>query len=239
MKKIFIFALILLTGIYAFAGDAWNNHVGFGFRIPTGMAVSEYHGDTDWKLKMPFQTGLDISYTGVHMRSGFSVRGFMDYNLTTSNIGSINPKINDNVIGFNFDGALGLGWAPVRNDYLLLGFYGMAGIDFSTFTDVCIERNESQDKKKDSNYLKTIQRYSYTTFLVGGNATAIWTPTGNRFSIFGSATVGYNLPGLFESSTKITRNKAKDDDDDLDFYDEYYTTGTLKIIPTIGISWRF
>ena len=77
MKKIIIFASVLLIGMSAFAGEAWNNHVGFGFKVPTGMTVSEIDNNSDWKLKMPVQSGIDFTYTGVHMASGFSVRGFI------------------------------------------------------------------------------------------------------------------------------------------------------------------
>ena len=236
MKKNLIFALILLTGMSAFAGEAWNNHVGFGFRGPTGMTISEYNSDRDWSLRMPVQTGIDVTYTGVHMATGLSVRGFMDYNISLSDIKRINPKHDDNVLGFNIDGAIGIGFAPVRNDYLLLGFYGMAGVDFTVFPDAYIE---TSDKKKDSGSTKTIQNYAYEACFVGGNATAIWTPTGNRFSIYGSATVGYNLPGLFEASTKIKKYNSRDDSEKETYKDEFYTTGALKIIPSFGISWRF
>lgn len=237
MKKYLIFALILFTGMSAFAGEAWNNHVGFGFRAPTGMTISEYNGDSDWSLRMPAQTGIDISYTGVHMDSGLSVRGFMDYNISLSDIKRLNTKHDDNMIGFNFDGAIGLGWAPVRSRFLTLGVYAVAGVDHTTFPDANIERHESSDKRKES--IKTVQCSSYTAFFVGGNATAIWTPTGNRFSVFGSATIGYNLPGVFETSTTTTKNLFKDDSDIDHYKDEYYTTGALKVIPTIGFSWRF
>lgn len=239
MKKIFISALILLTGMAAFAGDAWNNHVGFGFRIPTGMSVYEYNGNTDWKLKMPLQTGIDISYTGVHMKTGLSVRGFMDYNLSTSNIDRINPNNNEKVIGFNFDGALGVGWAPIRNDYLLIGFYGIAGIDCTILPDLYVERHEKTENNKLSDSTKTVQSYAYTAFFAGGNATAIWTPTGNSFSIFGSATVGYSLPGVCEISNKIKTKNSKDKSDKEYYSDEYYTTGALKVIPAVGVSWKF
>ena len=239
MKKILILALVLLTGMSAFAGEAWNNHVGVGFRIPTGMSIYEYNGNTDWKLKMPLQTGIDFTYTGVHMRTGLSVRGFMDYNLSTSNIDKINPNKDDKVIGFNFDGAIGIGWAPIRGDHLLVGFYGIAGVDYSIFPDIYVERHEKSEKKNISDSTKTVQNYAYTAFFAGGNATAIWTPTGNSFSIFGSATVAYSLPGICEISSATKTKRTKNDSDKDVYSDEYYTTGALKVIPTVGVSWRF
>ena len=239
MKKICIFVTTLLIGMSAFAGESWNNHVGFGFRAPTGMTLSEYDSDKDWSLRMPVQAGIDVSYTGVHMATGLSVRGFMDYNISLSDIKRINPKHDDNVVGFNLDGAIGIGFAPIRNKYLLLGFYGIAGVDYSAFPDFYIEKHESSDNKKKSNSTKTTQWYTYESFLVGGNATAIWTPTGNRFSVYGSATVGYNLPGLFQTTTRI-KTYNKNDDTEKEYYtDDFYTTGSLKVIPSIGISWKF
>ena len=41
MKKICIFVTTLLIGMSAFAGEAWKNHVGFGWKVPTGITVSD------------------------------------------------------------------------------------------------------------------------------------------------------------------------------------------------------
>ena len=41
MKKIFALAAMFLIGMSAFAGEAWKNHLGFGWRIPTGITLSE------------------------------------------------------------------------------------------------------------------------------------------------------------------------------------------------------
>ena len=238
MRKIIIFASILLIGVSAFAGEAWNNHVGFGFKVPTGMTVSEIDNNSDWKLKMPVQSGIDFTYTGVHMASGFSVRGFMDYNLSTSNIGSIDPKNNAKLYGFNFDSAVGLGWAPIRNKFLLLGVYGVAGIDYSLFPDTYTVKTDST-KKDDIGTITTVLTHNYMSFFAGGNATAIWTPFGNRFSIFGSATVAYNLPGVYELTTSTTTTTLKDDSKTVQYTDKYDASGALKVIPAVGVSWRF
>lgn len=210
----------------AFAGEAWKNHVGFGWKVPTGITVSGVNDNKDWNLKMPVQTGIDFSYTGVHMKSGFSVRGFMDYNISTSNIASKKSK-DDDLIGFNYASALGAGWAPIRNDNFFFGFYGMFGIDMTVFNDTYPAPITGNT---------TIESSCYGSILMGGNATFIWTPSGKRFSVFGSATAGYNLPGVFlyskETSSSNSSSPAKDSD-------SWSVTGSFKVIPTIGISWRF
>ena len=239
MKKIFALAAMLLIEVSAFAGEAWNNHLGFGFRAPSGMTVSDLNDDADWKLKMPIQTGIDFTYTGVHMASGFSVRGFMDYNLSSSNIESIDPKNHTKLTGFNFDSALGLGWAPIRNKFLMLGLYGIAGVDFSIFPDTYVVKLGTSNKNDDLGTISTVVTHTYLSFFAGGNATAVWTPFGKRFSLFGSATVAYNLPGLFEVSTSTTTSSLKDDSRTVDYSDKYNASGALKIIPALGVSWRF
>ena len=231
MKKICIFVTTLLIGMSAFAGEAWKNHVGFGWKVPTGITVSGINDNKDWNLKMPVQTGIDFSYTGVHMESGFSVRAFMDYNLSTSNLASMNPKDTD-LIGFNYTSALGAGWAPVRNNNFLLGFYGMLGFDMSIFPETYSDPAEGNTQNS------ITVTYGYGALFLGANATFIWTPTGKRFSIFGSATAGYNLPGIIlynKEDVASARNRSTTDK----LSDYWYVSGSFKVIPTLGVSWRF
>ena len=239
MKKIIIVSSLLLIGMSAFAGEAWNNHLGFGFRGPTGITVTEAKDDSDIKFKMPIQTGIDFTYTGVHMKSGFSVRGFMDYDLSSSNLESINPRNDSKLTGFNFDSAIGLGWAPVRNKFLLLGIYGIAGVDYSIFPDTYTEKLGSTKTNEDLGTVTTVITHSYMSLFTGGNVTAVWTPFGNRFSIYGSATVAYNLPGICEVTTSTTTTTLKDDARTVNNSDRYDVTGALKVIPAVGVSWRF
>lgn len=234
MKKIIVLASMFLIGMSAFAGEAWKNHLGFGWRVPTGMVVSDTNKDSDWELKLPVQSGLDLTYTGVHMASGFSVRAFMDYNITSSNVPPINPNDDYNLYGFNTDIAIGAGWAPVRNKFFLLGFYGIVGLDFTYLFDT-----DTSVKVTDASVIQT-EVVSYASAFVGGNATLAWTPVGGRLSVYGSATACYNLPGLvtydFETryepinngeprSTKVSDTKK--------------VFGAIKLIPSVGISWRF
>ena len=234
MKKIFALTSMLLIGVSAFAGEAWKNHLGFGWRLPTGMALSETQKNSDWDLKMPVQTGLDVTYTGVHMDSGFSVRAFIDYDISSSNVPPINPDDDYNLYGINFDVALGAGWAPVRNKFFLLGFYGILGFDatylFDSDASVTIGNGSSV----------TTEVISYGSFFGGGNATLAWTPLGKRFSLYGSATVGYNFPGIVNSEVETRYEPADGSNASSTRYaDTKKVFGTVKVIPAVGISWRF
>ncbi len=232
MKKIIIVTSLLLIGMSAFAGEAWKNHVGFGLRLPTGMSADISNKNTDWELKMPVQTGIDLTYTGVHMKTGFSVRGFMDYNLSSSNITAMNPD-NTDLYGLNIDAGIGAGWAPIRNKFLLLGLYGVLGLDMSYFPDA------AADIKLDSTTtVANTVMYTYGTAFVGGNATLIWTPLGGRFSIFGSATAAYNLPSIYSVEYE-TRYEYARDTQKTTKADRFDVSPAVKIIPTIGLSWRF
>jgi hypothetical protein len=234
MKKIFALAAMLLIGMSAFAGEAWKNHLGYGWRVPTGITLSETQKNSDWELKMPVQTGLDVTYTGVHMDSGFSVRAFMDYNISSSNIQPINPNDDYNLYGFNFDVAMGAGWAPVRNKFFLLGFYGILGFDMTHLLD------SDASVKIGNGSAITTEVISYGSFFAGGNATLAWTPFGGKFSFYGSATACYNFPGIVNSELE-TKYEPMDGSEasTTKYSDMKKVFGTVRIIPAVGISWRF
>ena len=103
MKKFCIFTAIFMFSAGLFAGEAWNNHLGFGWRMPTGLTMHNETRDYE-NLKMSWQTGLTLSYTGVLMSNGFSVRAIIDECFTTSNIDIKDPdsKISS-LPGFNTD----------------------------------------------------------------------------------------------------------------------------------------
>ena len=224
MKKILIIAAALLIGANVFAGDAWANHTGFGWRLPTGITVTRTDSNSSAEFKMPVQTGLDVTYTGVHMASGFSVRAFMDYNLTSSNIASM-ENANNTLYGFNFFGALGAGWAPIRSKFLLLGVYGMFGMDLSVFPDAT--GNVDSNKFAAAAVSKAI---GYASIFLGGNATVIWAPFGGRLSFFASATAGYNMPGAVNVQTEtIAKSSILNATTTQRASDDYAVSGAFKL----------
>lgn len=224
MKRIIIGITFLMASAGLFAGEAWNNHLGFGWRMPTGLTMHNETRDFE-NLKMSWQTGLNLSYTGVLMSNGFSVRAILDECFTTSNIDIKDPdsKISS-LPGFNTDVLVGAGWAPVRNEKFFFGFYGMLGLDFAAFY-----YDTDYFWPSDSKVRRT-QNVYYASFLPGVNATFIWTPTGEHFSLFATTTVAYSCP------TKIFYEY---DDGTGNVKTSCITRGGTKVMPAVGISWRF
>jgi len=224
MKRIIIGITFLMASVGLFAGEAWNNHLGFGWRMPTSLTMHNETKDYE-NLKMSVQTGLNLSYTGVLMSNGFSVRAIIDECFTTSNLDIRDPDSKISYFpGFNTDVLVGAGWAPVRNKNLFFGFYGMLGCDVSAFY-----YDTDNYWPSDSEAHRT-QRVYYASFLPAVNATFVWTPTGDHFSLFATATVGYSCPtAIFYEYDDGNGNKKTSS----------ITRGGTKVIPAVGMSWRF
>ena len=109
MKKILVIAASLLLSTSAFAGEAWKNYLGFGWRLPTSSKMYAEKQDFE-NLKMSVQTGIDVSYTGVLMSNGFSVRALIDTNFSNSDVDTLAGSELSNLIGVNQDLLIGAGW---------------------------------------------------------------------------------------------------------------------------------
>lgn len=224
MKKFFILMTFFMLSAGLFAGEAWNNHLGFGWRLPTSLTLHSESKDYE-NLKMSVQTGLNISYTGVLMSNGFSVRAIVDQCFTTSNLDISDPDSRiSSFPGLTCDILLGAGWAPVRTKNLFFGFYGMIGCDFTLFY-----YDTDYFWPSDSKVRRTQMAY-YASLLPALNATFAWTPTGEHFSLFATVSVAYSCP------TKIFYEY---DDGNGNVKSSSLTRGGTKVIPAVGISWRF
>ena len=224
MKKIFIFTALFMISSGLFAGEKWKNHLGFGWRLPTGMTL---HNETTGyeNLKMSWQTGLNLSYTGVLMSNGFSIRVIVDECFTTSNLEIADPDSQvSSFPGYNSDILFGAGWAPIRNKNFFLGFYGMLGCDISAFY------YDTDGLWPSDSKVRRTQRVYYASFLPAVNATFVWTPTGDHFSLFATTSVAYSCPTkiFYEYEEGSSSEKTSS-----------ITRGGTKVIPAVGISWRF
>ena len=220
MKKLLIIAVSLALGTSAFAGEAWKNFLGFGWRLPTSSTMyAEKQGYEN--LKMSVQTGIDASYTGVLMSNGFSVRALIDTNFSNSNVDTLPGSEISNLVGINQDLLIGAGWAPIRTDVFFFGFYGMIGYDLTVVT-----YDSSVFNSKDPKYKQTVY---YVSFLPALNATFAWTPV-KCFSLYASASVGYNCPTFLHYENEIGDQKTDD---------KSISRGGVKVIPTVGICWKF
>lgn len=220
MKKVLIIAAALLMSASAFTGEAWNNHVGFGWRLPSPSTM--HTEKKDWENLKMWQSGIDLQYTGVLMSNGFTVHAMIDYAISNSNYDTRPGAELSSLWGFNTDLLVGAGWAPIRTKELFFGFYGMLGYDIT----VLGYDSESFDSDK------TIYKdyVGYMAFLPAVNATFVWTPA-KTFSLYATASVGYNCP------TVIYRELESGGHDKEKF--KSLSRGGVKVIPAVGISWKF
>ena len=220
MKKVLIIAAALFISASAFAGEAWNNHLGFGWRLPSPTTM--HTEKADWENLNMWQSGIDFQYTGVLMSNGFSVHAMVDYAISNSNYDTKPGAELSSLWGLNGDLLVGAGWAPIRTKELFFGFYGMIGYDF---TIVCYD-SEAFDSDK------TIYKdyVTYGAFLPAANATFVWTPK-KTFSLYATASVGYNCPTVIYREQEVgTAGKIKT---------KTISRGGVKVIPAVGISWKF
>lgn len=221
MKKLFIFVAALFISVSAFAGEAWKNFLGFGWRLPTSTTMYvEKSGEQN--LKLPVQTGLNFSYTGVLMSNGFSVHAMTDFSFSTSNVDTLAGSELSSLVGFNTDFLVGAGWAPIRTDMFFFGFYGMLGYDITAVG--------YDSSVFDSNKPKYQQTVVYAAFLPALNATFAWTPV-KSFSLYATLSLGYNLP-TFIFNEYEANGKTKEETKTL-------SRGGVKTIPAVGICWKF
>ncbi|WP_027728196.1 hypothetical protein [Treponema sp. C6A8] len=219
MKKLLGIAAALLLSTSAFAGEAWKNFIGFGWRLPTSTKMHAEKQGFD-SIKMPVQTGIDLTYTGVLMSNGFTVRAFIDNNFSNSNVDTPEGSELGYLIGFNQNLLMGAGWAPIRTDMFFFAFYGMLGYDLTVVT--------YDSSLFDSNKAKYTDTVYYASFLPAVNAYFAWTPV-KVFSLYASATVGYNCPTFLFRETE--KDNIKTDTKSL-------SRGGVKVIPTVGICWK-
>ena len=69
----------------------------------------------------------------------------------------------------------------------------------------------------------------YAAFLPALNATFAWTPV-KTFSLYATATLGYNCPTYIHYETEIGDQKTED---------KTLSRGGVKFIPSVGICWKF
>ncbi len=234
MKRFFVFVASLLLTLNLFAETSESlihHHAGLGWRIPTETFVRKNDPKLIKDLDMPFQTGLDFSYLGLIRGNGVSVRVLLDAGYSSSNIDKINSsgkKENSGVDGAFFDFLFGFGWTPVRSDYFLFGFYGMFGFSEANFSHS--QKYTFLKKKYEDSFT-----YTYLTPMAGLNCTFIWSPFGRTFSVYASVTAAYNFPNDMKIETKqvvggtTTINQKRN----------YAVDGSFRVLPSVGIGWRF
>lgn len=222
MKKILGIALILIFGsVAALSADTWTNIAGLGWNLPMDETFNANGYNNKEDIVLEGQTGADLFYMGIH-KSGLAVKADSMLNYT-----GINHEMNGvPYIGLNETVMLGAGYAPINTDHLTLAFFGEAGVDASTFYSTSSSFDTNSNKKITQEYEE-----GFVSFMLGGNITAMYTPK-EHFSVFASCSVNRVFPGAYLF-------KAQFSDVYADSEDTYITNATIKIIPTVGICWKF
>lgn len=222
MKKILGIALILVFGsVAALSADTWTNIAGFGWNLPMEETFSANTYNNGEDIVLESQTGIQGFYMGTH-RNGLAVKAD-----TSLNYSGINHEINNTpYIGVNETVQVGLGYAPINSGKLTLAVVGQAGLDVSAFYATMSRFDTQANKKITEEYEE-----GFVSFMLGGNVTAIYTPKSN-FSVFASCSVNRVFPGVYVFKSTFSDVYANTDD-------SYVTNATIKIIPTVGVCWKF
>lgn len=222
MKKIIGIALILIFGsVAALSADTWTNIAGLGWNLPMDETFNANGYNNGEDIVLENQTGLNAFYMGVH-KCGFAVKA--DSNL---NYSGINHEMNNvPYIGVNESIQIGAGFAPVHSENVTIALFGMAGLDVSAFYSTSSWTDTAANEKITAEYEE-----GQVAFMVGGNITAMYTPT-KHFSVFASCSVNRVLQGLYEFEADFSDVYA-------DSEDTYITNPTIKIMPTVGVCWKF
>lgn len=222
MKKIIGLTLIFVFGSFAaLSAGTWTHFAGFGWNLPMDETFTADDYINGEKVVLQNQTGLEVNYIGISQR-GFAVKTSAGINYS-----EINHVMNNTpYMGANVNLQLGAGYAPLRSDRFTLALFGIAGLDDSAFY--------SESTNFDSTFSKDItSKYTEGQIgaMLGGNITAAYTPS-KSFSVFASCSVNRVVPGLYVLTAEFSDIYANSED-------TYETNTTLKVIPTIGICWKF
>lgn len=208
MKKIVAVLTMACIAYFAMA-KRWENFINVGARLPGNALKVEAKGFDDASVKYSPIVGLDFGYTGV-LDNGFTLKA----NLDVSNANCD----DDDLDGMNLDFYMGFGYAPVHTQNLLVGVYGILGVNY-LMSEYSVETPWSK--------ISTTTECIYP--VMGVNATAIYTFT-KCFSLYGSLTAEYLLNGNVEVETTVNSSTDKDSAD---------LKGKFLLVPAIGFSWKF
>ncbi len=212
MKKfIAVFASVMMA--FAASAKTWENFVNVGARIPCNPLNLEAENDGG-TVKISPIAGIDLGYTGVH-ENGFSVRAMFDFDYAGSNI----TVDNDDLEGGNISFLIGGGYAPIHDEKMFLGIYGILGANWLLF-DASIETNYSEEYS-----IKDKYKYNFFLPAIGVNGTFIYTFS-KMFSVYGSMTAEVVLPGKLERKVNSSSTKV-----DLE--------PSFIVVPALGVSWKF
>lgn len=220
MKKIVLTLAALAIGMSSLF--AWTNIpiLGITGTIPTFITPADSELDT-------------IKTNGVGLNLGYI--GYFDFGLafkdtTALGFGTAKSNYFDSLnspfygpFGIDFSEIIGVGYGVIRTDNLFLGVFGNIGVS----TEIAVAA-------KKTNEYKTGKVIVAESLLLGTDVTAVYTPS-KVFSLFASVSVNAAFGGVETASAVVYEGK------DLKSHDEewYSANPYLKVLPTIGIAWKF
>lgn len=222
MKKILgIVGALVFGSMAALSAEGWTNISGFGWNLPMDLTFTADEYNNGEEVVLENQTGLELFYMGFSEK-GFAVKAAMDLNYS-----GINHEFdNTPFFGANVNIQLGAGYAPVHSEKFTLGLFGMIGLDASPFYSESTSYDTAMHKEITSQYTE-----GYIGYMLGGNITAMFTPKSN-ITLFASCSVNYVTTGVY-----LVRAEFSDIYANTENY--LNTNGTVKVIPTIGMCWKF
>jgi len=226
MKKLLVSLAALAIGMSSLF--AWTNTITLGIEgsVPTKTkTVISEGGDYTFNA-----TGLELGYIGYfdtglafldQTSVGFgTVKGDPFDSFTDPVFGPMNIEVNE---------IIGVGYGIIRTENLFLGAFGIIG----SSTDIAFAG------KKDENIANATTAV-VESFLYGANISCVYTPS-KVFSVFGSVSVCGTIGSTYFANGSIEINK--DDVEKSKVQDptvkERLNTPGIKILPTIGVAWRF
>lgn len=222
MKKILgIIGAMVLGSMAALSAKSWTNIAGFGWNIPMDFSFTADEYKNGEEVVLENQTGLEMSYMGIG-KKGFAVKTAFDLNYS-----GINHEFeNTPFLGVNVNLQTGLGYAPVHSEKFTFGLFGMMGLNASAFASESTTYNSFEQKEITSKYSE-----GQIGYMLGGNITAMYTPK-SHFSLYASCSVNYVTPGIYLVKAEFSDVYGNSEE-------VFDTNGTVKIIPTIGVCWKF
>lgn len=222
MKKILGLALIFVLGSFAaLSAGTWTSYTGFGWNLPMDETFTADSYNNGEEVVLENQTGLEVIYMGIGQK-GFAVKTSFDINYS-----EINHEMNGvPYTGANVNLQLGAGFAPVRSDRFTLALFAVAGLDASAFYSESTNFDSAFSRDITSKYTE-----GQIGAMLGGNITAAYTPS-KSFSVFASCSVNHVTQGLYVLTAEFSDVYANSED-------TYETNTALKVIPTIGVCWKF
>lgn len=222
MKKILgIIGALVLGSMTALSAKEWKNIAGFGWNLPTDFTFTADDYKNGEEVVLENQTGLELFYMGIG-KKGFAVKAAADLNGS-----GINHEFEKTpFIGANINLQIGAGYAPIHSEKFTVGIFGMLGIDASPFYAESTSYDTSFHKEITSKYTE-----GQIGYMLGGNITAMYSPK-QSFNLYASCSVNYVTPGIYLVRAEFSDIYANSEN----YFD---TNSSIKVIPTIGISWNF